>query len=308
MRLGVITHVRGGSPRAVDDAVRLAVAAEDLGYESFWIAQHHLGAQESWCASPLVLLAHIAARTERIRLGTAVVVATTEHPVRLAEDAALLDELSDGRVELGLGAGADARTAARFGADHDARHEHFGAVLDALLALLDGDELRPSGRGLRERIWLGTASDRGHDLAARVGAGILTGRSSSPEGPRDDLAAARVRRYVSECVREGRTPRVAASRSVLCAADRDGAVDAMRPGIDDFLASSPRFPDGFSAEDYVGLGHVYAGPPALVRSQIEGDAVRPWASDLLCNVQPSAPDLATWTASLRGLREAYPVG
>ena len=79
MQLGYLTHVAGtDARRAYRQAIELAVAAEDLGYDTFWLAQHHGGIFGGQLPSPLVLLAAIAERTSTIRLGTAVVAASLE--------------------------------------------------------------------------------------------------------------------------------------------------------------------------------------------------------------------------------------
>ncbi|VTN08786.1 Alkanal monooxygenase alpha chain [Raoultella terrigena] len=106
-RLGFFT-------RLLDDAApkeryRLATEqirhAERLGFDSAWIAQHHFHEHEGGLPSPLVFLAHAAAHTERIRLGTAIITLPMEDPLRVAEDAAVLDLLADGRLEVGFGSG-----------------------------------------------------------------------------------------------------------------------------------------------------------------------------------------------------------
>ncbi|MGP4882897.1 LLM class flavin-dependent oxidoreductase, partial [Klebsiella pneumoniae] len=79
--------------------------AERLGFDSAWIAQHHFHEQEGGLPSPLVFLAHVAAQTDRIRLGTAIITLPMENPLRVAEDAAVLDLLTDGRLEVGFGSG-----------------------------------------------------------------------------------------------------------------------------------------------------------------------------------------------------------
>src|SRR5699024_10333556 len=139
VRFGFISHVvgdDGDSARVLREAVELARIAEEAGFDSFWIAEHHFGVQRAHCPSPLILAAAVAEHTERIRLGTAALVGSLHDPIRLAADAAMVDTLSGGRLELGLGAGADAETSRRFGRDHDARHELFTALLDELDELL----------------------------------------------------------------------------------------------------------------------------------------------------------------------------
>ena len=206
VQLGYITHVAGsGSPRATyRDTIDLAVAAEELGFASFWVAQHHAGAFEGVLPSPLVLLAAVAQHTSTIRLGTAVISAALEDPVRLAEDAAVADELSGGRLQLGLGAGSDAVAAQQFGRCHASRHLDCRDAVDRLCGWLSGPELVPAVPGLRHRLWWATGSVQGVDAAAECGAGLLSGR------PDPDVVADLLR-YRAQVVGE---PRIALSRIV----------------------------------------------------------------------------------------------
>ncbi|PRZ40478.1 alkanesulfonate monooxygenase SsuD/methylene tetrahydromethanopterin reductase-like flavin-dependent oxidoreductase (luciferase family) [Antricoccus suffuscus] len=299
-RFGFISHVVGSEPSrtVINRTVELATYAEEVGFDSFWVAQHHFGAQRAHCPSPLVLLSAIAAQTSRIRLGTAVVIGSLEDPIRLAEDASMLDILSNGRVELGLGAGANESTARRFGHDHARRHESFLTNLHALRDLLDSAGVVPHSPGLRDRLWIGTASESGFALAANLGLGVLTGRSSSPAGPRDEIAAGRAAAYIKTAA----SPRVGMSRSVLCATNAQLALDHLRPGIDRWLAEgkrSGRFPAGYDAQQYVDAGHAYLGTTSDVRDALRRDLVMPYATDVLCNVQPSTPSHAAILNNLR---------
>ncbi len=86
------------------DTVAMVRLAEDLGFDGAWVSEHH-GASDGYLPSLLVMLAALAEATTRIRLGTGVILTPLHDPVRLAEDAAVVDQLSQGRLVLGLGLG-----------------------------------------------------------------------------------------------------------------------------------------------------------------------------------------------------------
>nr|WP_294529404.1 LLM class flavin-dependent oxidoreductase [uncultured Rhodopila sp.] len=88
----------------IKEQMELMYEAESLGFDSVWPAEHHFS-EYGYCASPQLSLAAVAAKTKRIRLGTGVVVLPFHNPIRVAEDFAFLDLMSDGRVDLGVGRG-----------------------------------------------------------------------------------------------------------------------------------------------------------------------------------------------------------
>src|ERR1700722_13692748 len=124
-RLGFLTHVqgRGGASATYRHAQELFVVADELGFDVGWVAQHHVSLGGGGLSSPWTFLAHAAARTRRIRLSTAITVLPLEDPVRLAEDVAVVDTLSGGRVEIGVGSGGSELEYAAFGRDVGRKRE-----------------------------------------------------------------------------------------------------------------------------------------------------------------------------------------
>ena len=114
MRFSLLVEIQIDSPtpekerQAVLDAVDHAVLADELGYHCVWAVEHHGLIEYSHCSAPEVLLAFIAARTRRIRIGHAVALTAHRynHPIRVAERVAMLDILSAGRVNWGSGKSA----------------------------------------------------------------------------------------------------------------------------------------------------------------------------------------------------------
>ena len=114
-------------PRVVDSARR----AEALGYDTLWLAEHHFQ-RLGTIPNPAVALAAVAASTNRIRLGPAVAILPLRDPTQVAEDYALVDVISRGRLNLGVGAGSQALEFAGFARDFDDRMMVFDAQLKVL--------------------------------------------------------------------------------------------------------------------------------------------------------------------------------
>src|SRR3954447_25930282 len=105
------------------DVFEQVLAAEALGFESVWPVEQHFNAETSLLPAPNLFLSAIAARTSRLRLGTAITLLPLSHPVRVAEELAMLDLMSDGRVELGFGRGIDPTHYRGFGVDQAESNE-----------------------------------------------------------------------------------------------------------------------------------------------------------------------------------------
>lgn len=119
----------GESVQAVHAAaLEQAVDADRLGFSSLWVAEHHFFPL-STAPNPAVLLSAIAQRTERLRVGPAAAVLPLRDPIHVAEDYALLDALSDGRLNFGVGCGSRPQEYAPFGVDFEERREPFARNL-----------------------------------------------------------------------------------------------------------------------------------------------------------------------------------
>ena len=107
MNFGMFTdfHVRGGNTQAesFDESFDQVMAAERLGFDTVWLAEHHFSPERAVLASPMIVASAICAKTERIRIGLAVQVLPLTNPLRVAEEAATVDHISKGRFEFGIG-------------------------------------------------------------------------------------------------------------------------------------------------------------------------------------------------------------
>ena len=115
------------------------------GYDAVWLAEHHFTGY-SVCPSVHLMATHVAARTERLRIGTAVSLAALYHPLRLAEEVALLDVLSGGRVNWGAGRGFDPTEFKAFGIPLEQSAERYREAVEIVLEAWRSDRLDWSGK------------------------------------------------------------------------------------------------------------------------------------------------------------------
>ncbi|HEX4193154.1 MAG TPA: LLM class flavin-dependent oxidoreductase, partial [Stellaceae bacterium] len=122
----------------VQQIVSEAIYAEELGFHSAWVGEHHfssLGVN----SAPELVLTYVAAKTQRIRLAPAVNVLPLHHPIRVAEQWATLDLLSGGRVDFASGRGYDRREYGPFGADFEDNTATFAEGLEIVQRLWESD-------------------------------------------------------------------------------------------------------------------------------------------------------------------------
>ena len=121
------------------------VRAEALGWDDVWVSEHHF-CDDDYLPSVFPVLAAIAARTTRIRIGTGILILPFHDPLRIAEDAAVVDILSGGRLELGIGAGYRAEEFAGFGIDPAERAGRLNEALPLLRRLFAGETFSHHGK------------------------------------------------------------------------------------------------------------------------------------------------------------------
>jgi len=142
LKVGFIP-IEGG--RYYKQALEEVVRAEDLGFASVWMEEHHSVVDHYW-PSPITVLAGFATRTSRVGLGTDILVAPFHHPVRLAEDTALLDIMSDGRLVVGAAIGYKPDEFALYGTELDKRGARFEEQLAIVKALWTQEWVSFKGR------------------------------------------------------------------------------------------------------------------------------------------------------------------
>jgi probable F420-dependent oxidoreductase len=130
------------------DTLEVARLADQLGVDSFWLAEHH-GASDGYNPSLLPFLSAVAARTEMLEIGTAVLLAPLHHPLRIAEDAAVVDNISNGRLTLGLGLGWVPDEYRMFGASMQARGRKMAEFVEVLRKAWTGETFSYEGQAYR---------------------------------------------------------------------------------------------------------------------------------------------------------------
>jgi alkanesulfonate monooxygenase SsuD/methylene tetrahydromethanopterin reductase-like flavin-dependent oxidoreductase (luciferase family) len=126
------------------DALAECRLADELGFHTVWLAEHHFS-HYGICPSLAPLAAAIARETRRARIGTAVVIAPFEHPVRIAEEWAEIDILSGGRLEFGLGRGYQPKEFEGLGVSMEGTRERFDEALDVIRGAWTEDRLTFEG-------------------------------------------------------------------------------------------------------------------------------------------------------------------
>jgi luciferase family oxidoreductase group 1 len=220
----------GSTPsEALRNSVDLAAHVEGQGYRRYWVAEHH-NRPGIASSSPAVLLAHVAAATSSIRLGSGGVMLANHAPLAVAEQFGMLEALNPGRIDLGVGraVGSDDATARALRSD-DQTVERFSTLVTELLAFFTGRSsgADPSahvvaipGRGLLPQVWVLGASTASAQVAARLGLPFSFAHHFNPDAT---LEAVRVYWRSFKPSPFSSTPRVMVALAVICAEDDERA-------------------------------------------------------------------------------------
>jgi alkanesulfonate monooxygenase SsuD/methylene tetrahydromethanopterin reductase-like flavin-dependent oxidoreductase (luciferase family) len=282
-------------------AIDLAQAMDDLGVNGAYFRVHHFARQQ---ASPMPLLAAIAARTKNIEVGTGVIDMRYENPLHLAEEAASVDLISGGRLALGVSRGspetvvrgyeAFGYTGSRDPRGADIAREHF----DLFLRAIDGEGLaerdatspfgggsgmqriEPHAPGLRSRVWWGAGNRDSAEWAGRTGVNLMSSTllTSADGRPFDILQAEQIDAFRAAWRESGHAgePRVSVSRSIFPLVSAEdhlyfgGRDDRDQIGVIDGMRST--------------FGKTYAAEPDALIEQLAQDAAIAAADTLMLTI------------------------
>ena len=267
------------------EVVDNAVLAEELGFDGFGVGERH--ERPFISSSPPVVLSHIAAKTERIRLFTAVTTLSLLDPVRAFEDYSTLDNLSGGRLELIVGKGNGAAQAKLFHVTTDDQWDRNKEGYELFTRLWREERVTWSGRfrpslddaetwprPLQQpiRIWHGSATSKASvELAARYGDPLFSANVTNPVEPYAELVA----HYRERLAFHGHDPATAlvgaGSAGFYTAPRSQDAVETYRPIFDARLATFARYgvePVFPTLEDAIERSSILVGSPQQIIEKV----------------------------------------
>ena len=282
-------------------AIDLAQGMDDLGVNGVYFRVHHFARQQ---ASPMPLLAAIAARTERIEMGTGVVDMRYENPLYLAEEAAAVDLISRGRLALGISRGSPETVVRGYEAfgytgsqdprAADMAREKFDLFLRAIdgepMAQRDpdspfgggtgGQRIEPHSPGLRSRVWWGAGTRETAEWAGRKGVNLMSSTlvTEADGRPFDLLQAEQLDVFRAAWREAGHsgTPRTSVSRSIFPITTAEDELYFGRSAESDGIG----YIDGFRST----FGKTYAAAPDVLVEQLQQDAAVMSADTLMLTI------------------------
>jgi alkanesulfonate monooxygenase SsuD/methylene tetrahydromethanopterin reductase-like flavin-dependent oxidoreductase (luciferase family) len=307
------TPPAGDPARSYEDAIEVIELAERTGYEIAWIAEAHFA--PIGLPAALTLLAAAAQRARSIRLGTAVIPLVFDHPIRLAETAAVADYLSGGRLEFGVGKsnGGGFSTAAfeAFRLAEEDREALYDVTLvqlrEALAGTIAGEDrplpVYPSPRPLLSRVWQATATPANAAAIGAAGDGMLLHRLAF-DGETGPVQSALIDSFLGAYSGE-RAPRIGVSRAVLPAESRSDALALIAADYERDPAAYAGF-GATSPEDFLRRSNVAYGTTDEIAERLQEDAAVARSTDYLFTI-PLPNGSPEFRAGVRAIaEEIYP--
>ncbi len=224
---------------------RVAEAGDRSGWKYVWVTEHHFLAEYSHISANEVVMPHILARTNRIRVGSGIINVTppVNHPARIAERVAMLDHLSGGRFDFGTGRGSSTTEQAGFGiTDPDSTKEMFDEVMPEFAKMWGRDSYSFDGRffSMPERnvlpkphikphppMWVAAGNPETFEKAAKLGLGVICFTGGSPERMRPLVETYKEHIADADPVGDYVNDNVAITTNFMCLEDGDAARDWM---------------------------------------------------------------------------------
>ena len=233
LTIGLTDHLEGpldhASTAVFAEVTELVQLADRLGVRYAWFAEHHAHAHLGHLPTPLLYALHLAGRTRAIHLGTAVLCLNLRNPIDIAEQVAVADTLTGGRMAVGFGSGSTPDEFALFGlavTDDAERHARFQAALRTILGVWDGTStprlLPTPDPSLPERSWLAVNSSSSARIAGALGFNVLFSHLRTP---------AQYRQYRDAYREAGGSGLVAANRPVFVGPDDATAFARAEPAL-----------------------------------------------------------------------------
>lgn len=245
-------------PRLYSELLADARLADDLGFHSLWIAEHHFW-YDGWCPAPLVAACAVLGATRHLHVGTGIMLLPLYEPGDAIERVAAVHDLAPGRLELGVGLGY---RDAEFDAFGVARRQRGRRMEVGLAALARWTESRGSG----PRVWVGGMADAAVRRAARHGYGLVLPQTLTLDQVRDRMSV--VAEVAADAGRP--TPRVALMRHAWATDGGEGQASQARAAIDATL------------REYTGSWFELEGRPGFESPQaLDGQVRRATAAALI---------------------------
>ena len=295
MRFGVFDHVDdSGLPQAehFETRLKLIEAMDRLGFDSYHTAEHH-GTNLGFAPSPSVFLSAVAQRTKRLKFGPLVYLPALYHPMRLAEEICMLDQMSRGRLQVGLGSGAVWVEQKLYDVDPASVKGRYVEARDIVLQALTCDEVNFKGEFYTVEgfpmvmkpyqkphppLWYGLASPESAVWCAINHVNVVSMMGA-------DVARKPFDRYKEEWDRLGRSaadlPAIGLNRHIVVADTDEAAMRIARPAyakwrnsfswLWDLKGVPFPFPYPETLEAHIAAGFSVVGTPATVRDRLARD-------------------------------------